>query len=218
MSSGADRGLIRIIICDDHPIFREGMKKIISLSKDIVVEEEASSGQELMEKLETNPCDVISLDLSFPEANGLDLLKILISAHPKIAVLILSMHSEEQYAVRALKAGAAGYVAKGSVPSELLNAIRKVANGGKYVSPTVAEQLIMELDGKREKPPHEELSEREYQVLCLLASGKSVKEIAHQLYLSPPTVGTYRSRVLTKLRLKNTVELIHYAITHHLPD
>ncbi len=210
--------MIRLIICDDHPIFREGLKKIVSQSRDIVVEDEASDGRELMEKLKSRQCDVISLDISFPGANGLDLLKTLQSAYPRLAVLILSMHPEEQYAVRALKAGAAGYVAKGSVPSEMLIAIRKVAAGGKYVSPTVAEQLVLDLDGKRERPLHEELSEREYQVLHMLASGRSVKEIANELFLSPPTIGTYRARILVKLHLKNTVELIHYAITHRLLD
>lgn len=210
--------MIKLIICDDHPIFREGLKKIISQSKDITVEEEANDGQELVEKLKTHPCDVITLDLSFPGSSGLDLLKMIQTDYPKVAILILSMHPEDQYAVRALKAGAAGYVAKGSVPSDLLNAIRKVSGGGRYISEALAEQLVLELDGKRERAPHEELSEREFQVLRLLASGKSVKEIAAELFLSPPTIGTYRSRILTKLHLKNTAELIHYAISHKLLD
>jgi two-component system invasion response regulator UvrY len=208
--------MIRMIICDDHPIFREGVKKIIEQAKDIEVVDEASNGPELMEKLKKKACDVVSLDISFPGSSGIDLLKSLLDAFPKLAILMLSMHPEDQYAVRAIKAGAAGYVVKGSVPSELITAIRKAAAGGKYVSPSLAEQLVLELGGRRERAPHEELSEREDQVLRLLAAGKSVKEIAAELFLSPPTIGTYRSRILTKLSLKNTAELIHYAISHNL--
>ncbi len=208
--------MIKVIICDDHPIFREGLKKILAQAKDLTVEGEASNGQELLAMLKAHPCDVISLDLSFPGSSGLDLLKTLRSDHPRSAILILSMYPEDQYAVRALKSGAAGYVVKGCGPDELLSAIRKTAAGGKYVSPTLAEQLVMELDGKREKAPHEELSEREYQVLRLLAAGKSVKEIATELFLSPPTIGTYRARIRTKLHLRSTADLIHYAISHNL--
>jgi two-component system invasion response regulator UvrY len=210
--------MIKVIICDDHPIFREGLKKILSQAKDIAVEGEASSGGELLDMLKTHPCQVISLDLAFPGSNGLELLKTLRIDYPKIAILILSMYPEDQYAVRALKAGAAGYVVKGSGPDELLTAIKKTAGGGRYVSPTLAEQLVMELDGKRGKAPHEDLSEREYQVLRLLAAGKSVREIAHELFLSPPTIGTYRARIRTKLHLKNTADIIHYAIEHNLLD
>jgi two-component system invasion response regulator UvrY len=210
--------MIRVIVCDDHPILREGLKKIISQSKDIVVVDEAADGRELLKKLGKTGCDVVSLDLSFPEESGLDLLKNVLSVRPEVAVLILSMHPEDQYAVRALKSGASGYVVKGSAPSELLGAIRKVASGSKYVSPTLAEQLVEELEGKRERPPHEDLSEREYEVLRLIASGKSVKEIASALYISPPTIGTYRARILAKLKLKNTAEMIHYAISNKLVD
>ncbi len=209
--------MTHVIICDDHPIVREGVRMIIQQSPDIVLDAEASNGFELLEMLKERTCDVLVMDISFPEGpDGLDLLKTIQEERPKIAVLVMSMHPEEQIGVRALKAGASGYVVKGSVPSELLSAIRKVASGGRYVSSVLAEQLATELAGKRGKPPHEKLSDREYKVLCLLASGKGQTEIAHELYLSPATVGTYRSRILTKLDLHNTAELIRYAVTHNL--
>jgi two-component system, NarL family, invasion response regulator UvrY len=209
--------MMRVIICDDHPIVREGVRMIIQQSHDIQLEGEASNGYELLAMLKEHSCDVLVMDISFPEGpDGLDLLKGIQEDYPKIHVLVMSMHPEEQIGVRALKAGASGYLVKGSVPSELVNAIRKVATGGKYVSPTLAEQLATELAGKRGKPPHEKLSDREFKVLCLLASGKGQTEIAHELFLSPATVGTYRSRILTKLELRNTAELIRYAVTHNL--
>jgi DNA-binding NarL/FixJ family response regulator len=189
---------------------------IVQQSHDIVLDAEANNGFELLQMLKQRTCDVLVTDLSFPEGpDGLDLVKTVQEEYPKIAVLVMSMHSEEQIGVRALKAGASGYVMKGSMPSELISAIRKVASGGRYVSPALAEQLATELAGKR-KPSHEKLSDREYKVLCLLASGKGQTEIAHELFLSPATVGTYRSRILTKLDLRNTAELIRYAVTHNL--
>ncbi len=208
--------MIRIIVCDDHPIFREGVKKIFKQTTDVVVEDEAASGAELVDKLGAKRFDVALLDISLPGANGVDLLKTIQTTHPRLPVLILSMYPEEQYAVRALRAGAAGYVTKGSVPTELVAAIRKVAAGGKYVSPSLAEILAEEMEGKRHAPAHEKLSDREYQILCMLGAGKGIKEIAHELYISPPTVGTYRARILAKLGLKTTAELIGYAIKHNL--
>jgi two-component system invasion response regulator UvrY len=208
--------VIRIIICDDHPIFREGVKKILKQSSDLVVEEEAASGPELVEKLAAKRFDLALLDISLPGANGVDLLKSIQADHPRLPVLMLSMYPEEQYAVRALRAGAAGYVTKGSVPTELVAAIRKVAAGGKYVSPSLAELLAEEMEGKRQSPAHEKLSDREYQILCMLGAGKGIKEIAHELYISPPTVGTYRARILAKLGLRTTAELIGYAIKQNL--
>ena len=210
--------MLTVMICDDHPLFREGVKKILGRFHDIAVEGEAGSGPELLEALAVRRFDVVILDLSLPGQNGLDVLSRLRGIEGAPAVLILSMHPEAEYAVRALKAGAAGYVEKASVPEELITAIRRVASGGKYVSPGLAERLALELDGGRERAPHEDLSDREYQVLCLLALGKSLKEIAHELFLSPPTIGTYRSRVLQKLKLHNTAELIAYAIRHRLLD
>ena len=211
--------MIRVIICDDHPIFREGVRMIIRQSRDISLEDEAASAAELREKLRANSYDVIILDITLPGGpDGLEILKELREEHPETAVLILSMHPEEQFAVRAFKAGAAGYLVKGSVPSDLLCAIRKVAAGGKHVSPSLAEQLAMDLAGMREKAPHEGLSDREYRVLCALASGKGLTETANELCLSTSTVATYRSRILAKLNLKSTADLIRYAVTHQLVE
>ncbi len=208
--------MIRIIICDDHPIFREGVKKILARATDMTVDAEASDGRELMDKLQEFPTDVVLLDLSLPGVNGLDVLKTLRGFHPGAPVVILSMHPEEQYAVRALRAGARGYVTKGSVPTELISAIRKVAGGGRYVGPALAEALARAVDSGEEKPAHEQLSDREYQVLVLITSGKGIQEIARELNLSPPTVGTYRTRILGKLGLTTTAELIRYGVTHNL--
>jgi DNA-binding NarL/FixJ family response regulator len=211
--------MIRVIICDDHPIFREGVRMIIRQSRDIALEAEAASGQELRDKLQQGTYDVIILDITLPGGiEGIDLLPELRRAYPRTAVLMLSMHPEQQYAVRALKAGAAGYLVKGSVPSELLAAIRKVACGGKHVSPSLAEHLVFALGGNVEQDPHDCLSDREYRVLCALASGKGLTETATELSLSTSTVATYRSRILSKLALKNTAELIRYAVSHHLVD
>ncbi len=211
--------MIRVIICDDHPIFREGVRMIIRQSRDISLEEEAASVADLREKLRAARYDVIILDITLPGGpDGLDMLRELREEYPATAVLILSMHPEQQFAVRAFKAGAAGYLVKGSVPSDLLSAIRKVAGGGKHVSPLLAEQLAIDLAGMREKPPHEGLSDREYRVLCALASGKGLTETAHDLCLSISTVATYRSRILSKLNLKTTADLIRYAVTHQLVD
>ena len=208
--------MIKAIVCDDHPIFREGLKKIIGQSRDITIADEVNDGTALMEKAEAHRYDLVILDISLPGVNGLDVLKDLRRAGHEMPVLILSMHPEEQYAVRALRAGASGYVAKASVPEELLAAIRKVAAGRKYVSPSLAEQLASELDGSADKPPHEKLSDREFQIMRLIASGRKVKEIAADLHLSPATVGTYRARILSKLGLQSNAELIHYTIENKL--
>jgi DNA-binding NarL/FixJ family response regulator len=208
--------VIKAIVCDDHPIFREGLKKIVSQSLDLTIADEVSDGTKLMEKTKDHHYDVVILDISLPGASGLDVLKDLRRAGNKMPVLILSMHPEEQYAVRALRAGASGYVAKASVPEELLTAIRKVAAGGKYISPSLAEQLASELDGTVDKPPHEKLSDREFQVMRMIVSGRRVKEIAADLRLSPATVGTYRARILAKLGLQSNAELIHYTTENKL--
>ncbi len=211
--------MIRVIICDDHPIVREGVRMIIQRQKDIAIEEEASSGQELLSKLPGHECDVIILDIGLPGGpDGIELLKILSRDHPGTPVLVMSMHPESQLGMRSIKAGASGYLVKGSEPSELLAAIRKLAAGGKYISAGLAEQLAEEVSRKGAHPAHEKLSDREYRVLCLLASGKGVSEIASELFLSPATVGTYRSRVLSKLNLNNTAELVRYAVEHGLLD
>ena len=211
--------MIRAIICDDHPIFREGVRMIIRQSRDISLDAEAAGAAELREKLRAARYDVIILDITLPGGpDGLEMLRELREQYPETAVLILSMHPEEQFAVRAFKAGAAGYLVKGSVPSDLLCAIRKVAAGGKHVSPALAEQLASDLAGIRDKAPHESLSDREYRVLRALASGKGLTETADELCLSTSTVATYRSRILAKLNLKSTADLIRYAVTHKLVE
>jgi len=208
--------MIRMIIVDDHPIFREGLKKIISESHDIVIEDEVSTGMELLSRIKKNSYDIIILDISLPDMSGLEILGILQNEKKRPPVLIISMHPEEQYAVRALKTGAAGYLTKGSIPDELLTAIRRVSAGRKYISSALAEKLAADLNKRDEQPAHDKLSDREYQVMVMLASGKSTGEIARQLLLSLPTISTYRSRILQKINLKNNAELIHYAIKNNL--
>lgn len=211
--------MTRILIADDHTIVREGLKQILAETRDMVVTGEATNGQEVIDKVQANNYDVILLDISMPGRNGLDILKQLRTDNPRVSVLILSMYAEEQYAVRALRAGAAGYITKESAPDELIQALRKVSQGRKYISPTLAEKLALNLEGGDEKkPPHETLSDREYQVFCMIASGKMIKEIADELALSVKTVSTYRSRILDKMGLKSNAALTHYAIQNKLVE
>jgi len=210
--------MIRIIIADDHPIVRAGMKQIISEAVDMSVADEAGDGRQLLNKIRAENFDVVILDISMPHIDGLDVLKQLKIEKPRLPVIILSIHPESQYALRVLKAGASGYVTKSSAPDELITAIRKVQRGGKYISPSVAEKLAFQLEADFEEMPHEVLSDREYQVLCMLASGKTVTEIAEALALSVKTVSTYRSRILEKMDMKNNAELIHYAVQNKLVD
>ena len=170
----------------------------------------------LISKIREKNFDVVILDITMPHMDGLDVLKQLKIEKPKLPVIVLSIHPEDQYALRVLKAGASGYVTKASAPDELINAIRKVHRGGKYISPSIAEKLAFQLDANFEEMPHEALSDREYQVLCMLASGKTVTEIADELALSVKTVSTYRSRILEKMDMKNNAELIHYAVQNKL--
>ncbi|MCC6543361.1 MAG: response regulator transcription factor [Nitrospirae bacterium] len=208
--------MIRIIIVDDHPIFREGLKKIVSESHDIAIEDEVSTGRELLDRIKENSYDIIILDISLPDMSGLEVLGMLQNEKKRPPVLIISMHPEELYAVRALKTGASGYLTKGSIPDELLTAIRRVSVGRKYISSALAEKLAADLNKSDEQPAHDKLSDREYQVMVMLASGKSTGEIARQLSLSLPTISTYRTRILHKINLKNNAELIHYAIRNNL--
>ena len=210
--------MIKIIIADDHPIVRAGMKQIISEAADMSVVDEAADGRQLLHKIREENFDVVILDITMPHIDGLDVLKQLKIEKPKLPIIILSIHPESQYALRVLKAGAAGYVTKTSAPEELIGAIRKVHRGGKYISPSIAEKLAFQLEADFEVMPHEALSDREYQVLCMLASGKTVTEIADELALSVKTVSTYRSRILEKMNMKNNAELIHYAVQNKLVD
>ena len=210
--------MIRVLIADDHAIVREGLKQILSEIPDMMVVDEAFDGEEALRKTQTDTWDVLVLDLAMPGRSGLDILEQLKGTHPWRPVLVLSMHAEEMYAVRVLKAGASGYLTKESTPYELVKAIRKVLSGGKYVSASLAETLALRLDDTTERPLHETLSQREFQVLRMMSSGKTITEVAGELSLSVKTVSTYRARILEKLNLRNNAEAIRYAVDHHLVD
>jgi DNA-binding NarL/FixJ family response regulator len=210
--------MIRVLIADDHAVVRQGLKQIFGDTPEIVVAGEATNGQEVLDKVRAETWDVVVLDMSMPDRSGLDILKQLRSERPKLPVLVLSMYSEDQYAMRVLKAGASGYLTKDSAPDELVKAIRKVVSGGRYVSAFLAEKLAFEIGTDSSKLPHEALSDREFQVLRLIAAGESVTEIAAELSLSVKTVSTYRTRLLQKMNLTTNAELIHYAIQNRLID
>jgi DNA-binding NarL/FixJ family response regulator len=207
---------IKLVIADDHPIVRQGLRRIVSENTDMKVIAEAASGHEVLATLEETTADVLLLDISMPGPPFLDLLRHVRGQWPRLGILVLSAHSEDQYAVRALKAGAAGYLTKERSPEELADAVRRIYRGGRYITSSVAEKLALALDSTREGAPHESLSDREYRVLCMLGSGRSVKEIAAVLSLSSKTVSTYRTRLLKKLALDTTAELIRYAVEHDL--
>ena len=185
---------------------------------EVVVADEATNGQELLQKVWKNDFDIILLDISMPGRDGLDVLKQIKIAKPETSILIVSMFPEEEYAVRALKAGASGYLTKDSASDELVAAIRKVSSGRKYITGSLAEKLALDLEMDTEKPPHELLSDREYQVLCMIASGKTITKIAENLFLSENTVRTYRSRILEKMNMKSNSEMTSYAIKHGLVE
>lgn len=207
--------MVNILIADDHAVVRRGIKQILADEPDINILGEASNADQIMEQLKDVKWDLIILDITMPGKSGLDALIEIKQKSPDIKVLILSMHPEEEIAMSAIKSGSDGYLNKDSVPSELIRAIRKVLQGGKYISTSLAETIILSFD-KPDKEPHRNLSEREYQVLCLLASGNTLMQIADKLSLSVKTVSTYRSRILEKMNLKSNVELTHYAIKHKL--
>ena len=210
--------MIRILIVDDHEVVRDGVKRIFDEQPGMATFGEASTAPEALSLVRDNDWDIVVLDLSLDGRNGLELLKELKQLRPKLPVLILSMHSEEQYAWRAFKAGAAGYITKDSSRAELIKAVVKVMEGGRYISPALAERLVFNLEKGSDRPPHEALSDREFEVMRLIASGKTVGEIANLLSLSPRTISTYRTRLLEKLRMKNNAELTHYAIQNKLVD
>jgi DNA-binding NarL/FixJ family response regulator len=208
--------MIRILVADDHSVVRQGVKQILADVSDMAVKDEAQNGSETLEKVLRNDYDVVLLDISMPGRSGLEVLEDIKNQRPKLAVLILSMHPEEQYAVRALRAGASGYLTKASAPQELIGAIRKVAGGGKYVTSSLAEKLADELEIDTEKLPHERLSNREHQVMLMLAAGKSVSDIAGELCLSVKTISTYRTRIMDKMGMKKNAELTLYAVRNKL--
>ena len=207
---------MKVLIADDHPVVRHGLKQILALDPGLELVGEAKNGNEALDLARRLQWDVAVLDYSMPGKSGLDLIKELKSEYPQRPVLVLSMHPEELHATRVLKAGGAGYVNKESASEELTAAIRKVFAGGKYVSPALAERLAFELAPGAQKPLHETLSDREYRVMWLLASGKQVHQISKEMGISPSTVSTYRTRILKKLRLTTNAELVRYAISHKL--
>lgn len=212
--------MINLFIIDDHAIVREGMKQIIADVPDLKVVQEASNGDEALHIIATDlnkNWDVILLDISMPGKNIIDILKMMNITIPHIPILILSMYSEDQYAIQMIRYGASGYLNKGSAPEQLVQAVRKVANGGRFLSASVTEQLLLEIGTKNsDKLPHELLSNREFQVFVALAKGKRITDIANEMSRSVKTVSTFRSRVLEKMHLQSTAEIVEYAINHKL--
>lgn len=210
--------MIRALIADDHAIVRRGLKEILMRELETVTCGEAENAQEALAQVRAQDWDIVILDITMPGPSGLDVLKDLKSVRPKLPVLVLSMHPEDQYGKRVLKAGASGYMNKESAPEELIKAIRKVLAGGHYVSPVLAETLAASLNQDGGRPVHETLSDREFEVLRKLASGKTVGQIAADLRLSVTTVSTYRARMLEKMNMSTTAELMHYALRNKLID
>ena len=213
-----EKATIRVFIADDHAIVRAGLKQILAEERDIAVVGEAETGLDAIKLFRKSRCNVLLLDISLPDRNGIEVLKQIKDEKPELPVLMLSMHREDQYAIRSLKAGAAGYLTKQSAPRELVNAIRQVAAGQRYVSAQLAQVLAAQVGDDAGKPVHDTLSDREYQTLTMIASGKTVSEIAKELSLSVKTISEYRARLLAKMKLKTSAELTHYAIRNQLID
>jgi DNA-binding NarL/FixJ family response regulator len=210
--------VIRVLLADDHAIVRAGLKEILADTGDIAVAGEATNGQEVMAQIRARDFDVAVLDMSMPGRSGIELIKQVKDEKPKLRILVLTMHSEEQYAVRALRAGASGYLTKEAAADQLVAAIRRIAAGGAYVSPETAERLALGAAPRAEAAPHTLLSDREFQVLQMIAGGRTVGEIAKRLSLSVKTVSTHKTRILVKMGLANQAELIRYALEHKLLD
>jgi len=210
--------MIRVMITDDHAIVRQGLKQILSETGDIRVTGEAENGIQAIRIVRQEEFDVMLLDISLPDRSGIEVLKQIRKEKPELVVLMLSMHNENEFAIRALKAGAAGYLNKQSAPAQLVTAIRQVASGQKYITPALAMELANAITTDTDRPLHTSLSDREYQTLCLIAAGKGLTEISEEMCLSPKTVSVYRARLLEKLKLTNNNELIRYALLHHLVD
>jgi two-component system invasion response regulator UvrY len=211
-------GPLRILIVDDHPIVRQGLKQTLVDVVEINEVGEAATPQEALDLVRQRAWDAVILDIGLPGRGGLDVLREIKQEKPRLPVLILSMHTEEQYAVRAVRAGAAGYLTKGAAMDNLVAAIHKVASGGRYISPELAERLAIELTVEAVRPPHASLSDREFEVLRLIAAGMTVGDIAERLSLSVKTISTYRARILEKMQLKNNAELMQYVLTNRLQD
>jgi two-component system invasion response regulator UvrY len=209
---------LRILIVDDHPIVRQGLKQTLADAAEIGEIVEAATPQEALDLVRQRKWDAVILDIGLPGRGGLEVLKDIKREVPRLPVLILSMHAEDQYAVRAVRAGAAGYLTKGAATESLIAAVRKVASGGRYISPELAERLATELTVDPDHPLHASLSDREFDVLRSIASGQTVGDIAERLSLSVKTVSTYRARILEKMQLKNNAELMRYVLTNHLLD
>lgn len=210
--------MISILVVDDHALIRKGLKQLLDDTPDIRVTGEAESGVQAIKMAREQQYDLILLDIALPDKHGVDVLRQLKTEHPNVKVIVLSMYPEDQYGVRTLKAGALGYLNKQSAPDQLIGAIRQVIGGKKYISDILAEQLLNNLIGESQELLHHTLSNREYQTLCLMASGKTLTEIANTMVLSPKTISVYRSRMLEKMGFKNNAEAIHYAITYHLVE
>ena len=217
INKGMANKKLQVLIADDHPIFRQGLKHAFDRTDDAAISGEAENGTELLEKARENKYDAVLMDISMPGPNGLEVLKQLKNEIPGLPVVVLSMYPEDRYAVRFMRAGASGYLTKGSPPDKILEAVRKVAGGGKFMSPSLTEKLAFEfLD--HEKAPHENLSDREFEVLCMIASGKTVSEIAADLSLSVNTISTHRTHILNKMNMKNNAQLTHYALQNQLVE
>lgn len=210
--------MIKILIADDHAVVRQGLKQIINDQRDMEIVAEAETGAEVLNLICSAEIQVVVLDITMPGKSGLDLLPEIKQLRPAVEILILSMHTEEQFAIRALKSGASGYLTKQSAPTELIKAIRKVQSGGKYISQSIAEQLAYFVSDDDDKPPHERLSDREFQVLRMIGAGKTLREIGKDLFISEKTVATYRTRIFEKMNMTRNAELIRYAVEKKLID
>lgn len=211
-----EKKVIKVLIADDHAIVRAGLKQMLAGNPDISIVDEVDNGYDAVDRVKQNDYTLVVLDIAMPGKSGLDALKEIKLERPSLPVLMLSMYPEDQYAIRVLRSGASGYLTKECVPDELATAVRVVAQGRKYISPSLAERLALNLDAENKQELHELLSDREYQVLCMLASGKSLSEIAENLSISVKTVSTYRGRILEKMQLKNNAEITSYAIQYRL--
>jgi DNA-binding NarL/FixJ family response regulator len=210
--------MIKVMLADDHAIVRKGLRQLLEETGFIEVVAEADDYPAIMKAVRGNEFDVLVMDVTMPGKNGIDVLKVVKGEKPKLAVLMLSMHPEDQYAVRALKGGAAGYLTKNSAPEKLVEAIQTISGGRRYITPELAESLASHLTDDSDKPLHSTLSDREFQTIRLIASGRKLSEIAEELALSPKTVSVYRARILEKMKMKNNAELTHYALKHGLVE